>query len=249
MCGIASSTYSHTRKAYIQTYNWGTGESKCAKRIAARIEQLGDDYFIVRPVEMGKGVGYTTAVLLATGICVSLLLAGMYSVNDNKSRVIPLQYSTKTGRKINKHKLAAVVGASVIVNTVFAAGMLVLANMDIYSAYYSLPLSSFASGELFWLNLNMWQYIALNIVFSYIVSAAMSVTAYFVCGFCNGNVAAIAACIPVCAAAVVLYVLPFGWLFSLPESAVEDPLWLAVAAVVGGGCAVVLSKREKFSVI
>ena len=244
-----SSTYSHTRKAYIQTYNWGTGESKYAKRIAARIEKLGNDYFIVRPVEMGKSVGYTTSILLATGICVSLLLAGMYSVNDNKSRVIPLQYSTKTGRKINRYKLAAVAAASFIVNSVFAAGIIFLAHKDIYSAYYSLPVSSFASGELFWLDINMWQYIVLNIVFSYIVSAALSVVAYFICSFCNGNVAAIAACIPVCAASVVLYMLPFGWLFSLPESVAEDPLWLAAVAIVGGGCAAVMMKRERTAVL
>ena len=238
-----TSVYSHARLACASSEQSGIFYEENRNRTAVRIEKLGDDYFIVHPVEMGKSVGYTTTVLLATSICASLLLAGMYSVNDNKNRVIPLQYSTKTGRKINKHKLAAVIGASVIVNTVFAAGMLVLENMDIYSAYYSLPLSSFASGELFWLNINMWQYIGLNIVFSYIVSAALSVTAYFICGFCNGNVAAIATCIPVCAAAVALYVLPFGWLFSLPESSVEDPLWLAVVAIVGIGCGAVMMKQ------
>ena len=86
-------------------------------------------------------------------------------------------------------------------------------------------------------------------MFSYIVSAALSVIAYFICGFCSGNVAAIAACIPVCAAAVVLYVFPFSWLFSLPESAVEDPLWLVAVAGVGGGCAAVIMKRERTAVL
>lgn len=86
-------------------------------------------------------------------------------------------------------------------------------------------------------------------MFSYIVSAALSIAAYFLCSFCAGNVAALAACIPVCAAAVALYVLPFGWLFSLPESAVEDPLWLAAVAVVGVGCSAVMMKRERTATI
>ena len=219
------------------------------QRLRERAEALGEQYFTLRPVQIEQDYSFASSAIIPTAVCVCVLLAGLYAVNDNKSRIIPLQYSTKTGRKINKHKLAAVVSASAIVNTVFSAGMLVLANMDIYSAYYSLPLSSFSSGELFWLDINMWQYIALNIAFSYIVSAALSIAAYFLCSFCAGNVAAIAACIPVCAATVALYIFPFGWLFSLPESAVEDPLWLAVVAIVGGGCAAIMGKREKFSVI
>ena len=217
--GTYSSTYSHTR--YVCTHNYTTEYNEVLndyvscllptyeQRLRERTEALGEQYFTLRPVQIEQDYSFASSAIIPTAVCVCVLLAGLYAVNDNKSRVIPLQYSTRTGRKINKQKLAAVVGASVIVNTVFA-GMLVLANMNIFSAYYSLPLSSFASGELFWLDINMWQYIALNIMFSYIVSAALSVVAYFICGFCSGNVAAIAACIPVCAAAVVLYVLPFA---------------------------------------
>ena len=253
--GTYSSTFSHTRYVCTQNHTWEYDEVlndyvSCLlptyeQRLRERAEALGEQYFTLRPVQIEQDYSFASSAIIPTAVCVCVLLAGLYAVNDNKSRIIPLQYSTKTGRKINKHKLAAVVGASVIVNTIFAAGMLMLANMDIYSAYYSLPVSSFASGELFWLDMNMWQYIALNIVFSYIVSAALSVTAYFVCGFCNGNVVAIAACIPVCAAAVALYVFPFAWLFSLPESSVEDPLWLAGVTAVGIGCAAVMMKRER----
>lgn len=259
-----SSEFSHTRSVYTKSamnnrtvttdengVEWYTSVPlpEYTERLLSRGAQLGEGFFSIKPDNLNDGYDYSAGFLFISAACISLFLAGLYAVNDRKAGVFPAVYSSKTGRKIWRLQLLAVVTSSALINTVFVAALLILSRSDLYSVYYNLPLSSFVTAEMFWLDINMWQYIALAIAFSYAVTLAFSLAAYFVCSFCAGYISAFAAVVPFCGAVIALYLGAFRWLFTLPEWAGEDPLLLAIILLAGAFCVTAHRRKTLVAVV
>lgn len=226
-------------------YSWGKTHTQNifaesglsdGERIVSRAEQLGGSLYTMRSSDITFGFEHTAPFLAALGAAISMVLSGLYAVKDNRDNMAHILYSTRTGRKIAGIRLLTAAMASAVVSTVISAGVLVLSGLDIYCEFYGLPISSGITFEYYWLDINMWQYIELYIVFGYIVCAALSLISFSICSFFSGYIPAAAVCIPLCIGAAYLYSDPLRWLFSLPESFLQDIVilaGLALAAVIG----------------
>ena len=214
------------------------------KRITDRISALGDDFFYVRDLSVfwgWKGCGFGIIILSAV-LCI--IFAAPYAVAD-KRNIVPLQYTTKCGRNIERKKLCAVVLMAVIVSLISAIAVLLIMPHDVCAQWFGLPLTSFSAHDLLWLDVNMWQYIALYIGISFIVNISTAVIAYTVCGFTGNIISAVCISVPLIIAELLLWTNPLSHIFSLQESAAETPLWcigIIVVAVLG---AVFVTKRSR----
>lgn len=138
--------------------------------------------------------------------------------------------------------------SSALVSTIIAAEIAVLSFMDIFSEFYGLPINSALSFEYYWLDINMWQYIAIYIAFAYIICAGFSVVSFCVCSVFSGYIPAVTVCALLCTVSAYLYSDMLRWLFALPESFWQDILILAVTActaVIGAVFRICRTRREK----
>lgn len=202
------------------------------ERLETRINQLGDDFYALKSPEITKTFESSAPVLFTICIGASAILAGLYAVKDNRSRMKQQIYSAKIGRKLIKTKLLAVVVSAGIISAVFSVAVVVLSAMSLFAEFYSLPLSSFADLEMYWINVNMWQYIAIYCVYSFVICVGVSLVSFGICNFFSGYIPAISVSLPLIVGTAFLYAKPLGWLFSLPESVFEDILILAEAVLV-----------------
>lgn len=202
------------------------------ERLETRVNELGDDFYGLKSPEITKAFESSAPVLFSICIGASVVLAGLYAVKDNRSRMKGQIYSAKIGRRLIKTKLLAVVVSSAIISAIFSAAVAALSAMSVFSEFYSLPLSSFADLEMYWINVNMWQYIAIYCVYSFVICAGMSLVSFGICSFFSGYIPAVTVSLPLIVGTAFLYSKPLGWLFSLPESVFEDILILAAAVLV-----------------
>lgn len=202
------------------------------ERLETRINQLGEDFYQLKSPEITKTFESSAPVLFTICIGASVILAGLYAVKDNRSRMKQQIYSAKVGRKLIKTKLLAVVVSSGIISVIFSVLVVVLSSMSLFAEFYSLPLSSFADLEMYWINVNMWQYIAIYCVYSFVICAGLSLVSFGICSFFSGYIPAISVSLPLIVGTAFLYAKPLGCLFSLPESIFEDILILAEAVLV-----------------
>lgn len=221
-----------------------------AEKIDAAAEALGDSWFTVRSRDIRRGFEATAWLLLSASACVSAVFAASYSAENRINRVNSLLYSAKKGFSLIYMQLLSVIAVSVVVTTVFSLALVLLTKQDLYADYYDLPMSSFASCELFPFDMNFRQYILFNIAVSYVVSAVFAVIAFILGMLCTSHISAFACEIPLCVAAVLVYLVPFKWLFILPESIFGDLLWLAgLAAAAGIAAALLLKKRNAAAIL
>ena len=199
------------------------------ERLETRINQLGDNFYRLKSPEITKTFESSAPVLFTICIGASAILAGLYAVKDNRSRMKQQIYSAKIGRKLIKTKLLAVVVSAGIISAIFSAAVVVLSSMSLFAEFYSLPLSSFADLEMYWINVNMWQYIVIYCAYSFVICAGLSLVSFGICSFFSGYIPAISVSLPLIVGTVFLYAKPLGCLFSLPESVFEDILILAAA--------------------
>ncbi len=240
---IGSSYFTYTRSALLNDCN-----TQIASTVRNRITELGENYYHPKPEHMNNGYEKVTLPLICAAVCAAIVTAAFYAVSDKRSGVIPIAYSTKTGRRIARLKLISVIIASVMIHTVFVGLILLLTGRDVYSEFYRLSVNSFTGVEVFWIDVSMWQYLFIVIGFSYIISAALSVTVYSVCRWVSGYVGAVAACIPFGCAAILLFAFPFRWIFALPKSSIEDILILGAVVCIAVVAALVQiheAQREK----
>ncbi|MGN0669889.1 MAG: hypothetical protein ACI4JZ_05005 [Oscillospiraceae bacterium] len=202
------------------------------ERLETRINQLGEDFYQLKSAEITKTFESSAPVLFTICIGASIILAGLYAVKDNRSRMKQQIYSAKIGRKLIKTKLLAVVVSAAIISAIFSVVVVVLSSMSLFAEFYSLPLSSFADLEMYWINVNMWQYIAIYCVYSFVICAGLSLVSFGICSFFSGYIPAISVSLPLIVGTAFLYAKPLGCLFSLPESIFEDILILAAAVLV-----------------
>ena len=199
------------------------------ERLETRINQLGEDFYQLKSPEITKTFESSAPVLFTICIGASAILAGLYAVKDNRSRMKGEIYSAKIGRKLIKTKLLAVVVSAGIISAIFSVAVVVLSSMSLFAEFYSLPLSSFADLEMYWINVNMWQYIVIYCAYSFVICAGLSLVSFGICSFFSGYIPAISVSLPLIVGTVFLYAKPLGCLFSLPESVFEDILILAAA--------------------
>ncbi len=202
------------------------------ERLETRINQLGEDFYQLKSPQITKTFESSAPVLFTICIGASTILAGLYAVKDNRSRMKGEIYSAKIGRKLIKTKLLAVVVSAGIISAIFSVAVVVLSSMSLFAEFYSLPLSSFADLEMYWINVNMWQYIAIYCVYSFVICAGLSLVSFGICSFFSGYIPAISVSLPLIVGTAFLYAKPLGCLFSLPESILEDILILAAAVLV-----------------
>ena len=214
-----------------------------AQRILERVGVLGEDYYYVRIGELfygwtGTGFGI---IILSAVLCI--IFAAPYAVAD-KRNIVPLQYTTKCGRNIERKKLWAVVLMAVIVSLIAAIAVLIIMPHDVCAQWFGLPLTSFSAHDLLWLDVNMWQYIALYIVISFIINICTAVTAYTVCGFCGNIIAAVTVSVPLMTVELLLWSRSLSHIFSLPESAAETPL-LCLGIIASAVLCVILNEKKQ----
>ena len=201
------------------------------ERLETRINQLGDDFYGLKSPQITKTFESSAPLLFTICIGASIILAGLYAVKDNRSRMKGQIYSAKIGRKLIKTKLLAVVVSSAIISAIFSVFVVVLSSMSLFAEFYSLPLSSFADLEMYWINVNMWQYIAIYCLYSFGICVGLSLVSFGICSFFSGYIPAISVSLPLIVGTAFLYAKPLGCLFSLPESISEDILILAAAVL------------------
>ncbi len=235
---IGSSYFSCTRNSLLKDCS-----AETAQKVKNRITELGGNYYQPKPEHINNGYEKVTLPLICAAVCAAIVTAGFYAVSDKRSGVIPIAYSTRTGRRIAGLKLIAVTLASVIIHTVFAGLILLLTAKDVYSEFYRLSVNSFAGVEVFWIDVSMWQYLFIVIAFSYLISAAFSIAVYSVCSRVSGYIGGISVCIPFGCGAILLFAFPFRWIFALPKSCIEDILILG--AVVCGAVVAALVQIRK----
>lgn len=214
------------------------------KRIIERVSALGDDFFYVRNSEIFYGWEGTGLGIIELSAVLCIIFAAPYAVAD-KRNIIPLQYTTKCGRKIERKKLGAVVLMAVIVSLIAAIAVLLIMPHDVCAQWFGLPLTSFSAHDLLWLDVNMWQYIALYIGISFLVNISTAVIAYTVCGLAGNIISAVCISVPLIIAELLLWTNPLSHIFSLPESAAETPVWCAVIAFAAVLGAVFITKRSR----
>lgn len=213
------------------------------KRITERVSALGDDFFYVRNSEIFYGWEGTGLGIIELSAILCIIFAAPYAVAD-KRNIVPLQYTTKCGRKIERKKLCAVVLMAVIVSLISSVAVLLIMPHDVCAQWFGLPLTSFSAHDLLWLDVNMWQYIALYIGISFLVNISTAVIAYTVCGFTGNIISAVCISVPLIIAELLLWTNPLSHIFSLPESAAETPVWCAVIAFAAVLGAVFFTKRS-----
>ena len=214
------------------------------ERIAERVTSLGNDYFYVRNDEILNGWTGTGFGIIILSAVVCIIFAAPYAVAD-KRNIVPLQFTTKCGRNIERKKLCAVVLMAVIVSLTSAIAVLLIMPHDVCAQWFGLPLTSFSVHDLLWLDMNMWQYIALYIGISFLVNIGTAVISYTVCGLAGNIISAVCISVPLIIAELLLWTNPLSHIFSLPESAVETPVWCMViifVAVLGAGF---ITKRSR----
>ena len=214
------------------------------KRMKERVNALGDDFFYVRNSEIFYGWEGTGLGIIELSAILCIIFAAPYAVAD-KRNIVPLQYTTKCGRKIERKKMWAVVLMAVIVSLISSVAVLLIMPHDVCAQWFGLPLTSFSAHDLLWLDVNMWQYIALYIGISFIVNISTAVIAYTICGLTGNVISAVCISVPLIIAELLLWTNPLSHIFSLPESAAETPVWcigIIVAAVLG---AVFITKRSR----
>ena len=214
------------------------------KRMKERVNALGDDFFYVRNSEIFYGWEGTGLGIIELSAILCIIFAAPYAVAD-KRNIVPLQYTTKCGRKIERKKMWAVVLMAVIVSLIAAIAVLLIMPHDVCAQWFGLPLTSFSAHDLLWLDVNMWQYIALYIGISFLVNISTAVIAYTVCGLTGNIISAVCISVPLIIAELLLWTNPLSHIFSLPESAAETPVWcigIIVVAVLG---AVFITKRSR----
>lgn len=246
--GIFKSDYGYSFGSSHTQREFAKSELTDGECIIDRAEQLGENKYTVRSPEIAAGFEKSAPMLVAVGIAASIVLSGLYGVRDNRDNMPGVLYSTRIGRRITKKKLLAVVISSALVSTIIAAEIAVLSFMDIFSEFYGLPINSALSFEYYWLDINMWQYIAIYIAFAYIICAGFSVVSFCVCSVFSGYIPAVTVCALLCTVSAYLYSDMLRWLFALPESFWQDILILAVTActaVIGAVFRICRTRREK----
>lgn len=219
-----------------------------AANIAKRVDELGDDYYYVRRAGIFNGWTGTGFGIIILSAVLCIIFAAPYAVAD-KRNIVPLQYTTKYGRKIERKKLWAVVLMAVIVSVISALSVLIIMPHDVCAQWFGLPLTSFSAHDLLWLDVNMWQYIGLYIGISFIVNISTAVIAYTVCGFTGNIISAVCISVPLIIAELLLWTNPLSHIFSLPESSAETPLLVGMMLLLGAAGAVVCGRRAKRAMI
>lgn len=218
------------------------------KRITERVSALGDNFYYVRNLEIFYGWEGTGLGIIELSAVLCIIFAAPYAVAD-KRNIVPLQYTTKCGRKIERKKLWAVVVMAVIVSLIAAAAVLLIMPHDVCAQWFGLPLTSFSAHDLLWLDVNMWQYIALYIGISFLVNISTAVIAYTVCGLTGNIISAVCISVPLIIAELLLWTNPLSHIFSLPESAAETPLWCAALAAGALVCCALISRKNRKNVM
>ena len=214
------------------------------QRIQRRAEQLGGEFYTIKPYEttyIWESVGRELVVFAA---CAGVLLAGIYALSDKRG-TLPVLYCTKTGRQLAAVKIGSVCAAAALLILTATAVSMIIMLFDECAPYFGLSVNSFYTAELFWVDVNMWGYVLLYALISAVAAAGISVVTFFVCGFCKSIISAFAFSLAAGYGTVMLFNSPLNSVFAIPCSEFDTPLWVGCIAIIAVACAVFYITKEK----
>ena len=214
------------------------------ERIEHRAEQLGVEYYTLKPYEttyIWENVGRELVVFAA---CTGVLLSGIYALSDKRG-TLPVLYCTKTGRRLAAVKIGAVCAAPSLLILAAAIISMIIMLYDECAPYFGLSVNSFYTAELFWVDVDMWGYVLLYALISAVAAAGISVVTFTVCGFCKNIISAFAVSLAAGYGTVMLFNNSLNSVFAVPHSELDTPLWVGGIVVTAAACAVFYITKEK----
>lgn len=205
--------------------------------VAERLEQLGNDTMTISTAEMSNPYNTFSKLIFILAISCTLILTAIYSVKDKIGKTLPLIISTKTGRNFCAKQFGAVIIGATIFSAVFSAVLIGSVFVDAWSEFYSQSINSFYSVEIYWFDMNHWQYVLMTIGIAFFVNIAFSVICFALIRNCGNYISALSAVIPLIIVVVILYFNPLSEIGMLGSWQFEELTYivaLIIAAVSMG---------------
>lgn len=119
-----------------------------------------------------------------------------YIVKDNRSGVLPLQYTGKAGRRYDFYRLFAILAAAVIILAALSAVFLFLCKLNGIFPFWNSPVSAFASYFICWLPLSLGELVLLGLAVVIGLALGLVLIACLATRFCANYITAIAWMLP-----------------------------------------------------
>lgn len=131
---------------------------------------------------------------------------------------------------------AVVIGATIF-SAVFSAVLIGSVFVDVWSEFYNQSINSFYSVEIYWFDMNHWQYVLMTIGIAFFVNIDFSVICFALIRNCGNYISALSAVIPLIIVVVILYFNPLSEIGMLGSWQFEELTYivaLIIAAVSMG---------------
>lgn len=174
---------------------------------------------------------YATSVAITIFISITLLLATLF-IGDKRAGVVPLQYTSKKGRKLFRTKWLAGLSSAAVVTALLTTLYIGLYTTNNTSSHFDLPLYAF-SFTIHWYEVTFFQYIVITVSLMVIFSMLLAVLTMAVSNIVPNRIALIVSLV------VVLFIMiggiatvVLGKLFELHLPEFLMPITVAVLMLI-----------------
>lgn len=168
----------------------------------------------------------TNSLAIIIFFSIAILLSPIF-LRDKVTSIIPLQYTSKKGRRIFWIKWLAGLVSAVIITIVLMIIYLTMYATNNTSSHFDLPLSSFC-WDYYWYDMTFFRYIILSIVAIFIVTVLLGILSMAISTFARNTIALIG----------IQIVVMFGMIAGVTNYMISDiisiwhPKWLAPAGYI-----------------
>lgn len=164
----------------------------------------GEAWQNILPPEVPQAAGCYAGRLLVW-ICLSVcLMLSPLSVRDRMSRMMPLQYSSRCGRKIYKSQLAAVMLSAILLTTASIALFGAIFAVNGTSVFFPCRMYSFMSGAFCWPQWTHGTWCLVLAAMCYLTAAGTAGTVFFLARGCGNYIGMMLKVVPLFVAMAVL---------------------------------------------
>ena len=231
--------YKYREESTKSSFSWLSEPAK--QVVQKRINE--DKYSFYSDFTLKNFKTYITSVAVTIFISITLLLATLF-IGDKRAVVIPLQYTSKKGRKLFGIKWLAGLTSAVLVTAVLTTIYMGLYSTNNTSSHFDLPLYAFDNVG-YWYDLTFFQYIIIVISLMVFLSIILGGMVMAVSNIVPNRIALIVSIVVIlfCMIAGGAYVV-IGMLFQimLPEFLI--PIVVIVFVILTIGLTLFTWKRE-----
>ncbi|TDQ42996.1 hypothetical protein [Aureibacillus halotolerans] len=187
-------------------------------------------------------IGYVVIMVL---LSVFILAAPVY-FRDKKERLLPLQFTSETGRRIQAAKAWAVTCMALVVTTLQLGLFFFFYFQEDVDPYLHVNLNSFIQSHLFLFDLTFIQYIVITIIGTYLLSLSAAWLAAIVSRFVASYLGLLGVLVPVATVMIVLAnAMLMEYLFTEYQPTLLTVSLYAVLLLGSGIALITITRRDR----